>query len=191
MKTSPPKSNRKLGQQNQISLMHVFREAARKKDATSDGASYKEGEREINQRTIQRRHGADQGSLKAHLNEDLANLMHTIRLDAALDVSKHKHVAKSVLNFGMDDMANMSSNSENRGHLERRLRQALIDHEPRLIPDSIEVVMRQQDKDLSQKLAFDISADLAANPVDVPLEFVAEIDVGGGKVNLANLKVNR
>ena len=171
--------------------MHVFREAAGKKDATSDGATYKEGEREISQRTIARRHGADQGSLKAHLNEDLANLMHTIRLDAALDISKHKYVGKSVLNFGMDDMANMSSNSENRGHLERRLRQALIDHEPRLIPESIEVSMRDQDKDLSQKLAFNISADLAANPVDVPLEFVAEIDVGGGKVNLSKLKVNR
>ena len=171
--------------------MHVFREAAGKKDATSDGATYKEGEREISQRTIARRHGADQGSLKAHLNEDLAKLMHTIRLDAALDISKHKYVGKSVLNFGMDDMANMSSNSENRGHLERRLRQALIDHEPRLIPESIEVSMRDQDKDLSQKLAFNISADLAANPVDVPLEFVAEIDVGGGKVNLSKLKVNR
>lgn len=171
--------------------MHVFREAAGKRDAKSDGASYKEGERELNQRTIARRHGADQGTLKAHLNEDLSNLMHTIRLDAALDISKHKYVGKSVLNFGMDDMANMSSNSENRGHLERRLRQALIDHEPRLIPETIEVTMRQQDKDLSQKLAFDISADLVSNPVDVPVEFVAEIDVGGGKVNLSKLKVNR
>ncbi|WP_298262195.1 type VI secretion system baseplate subunit TssE [uncultured Litoreibacter sp.] len=171
--------------------MHVFREAAGKKDATNDGASYKEGEREISQRSVQRRHGADQGSLKAHLNEDLANLMQTIRLDAALDLDRYKYVGKSVLNFGMDDMANMSSNSENRGHLERRLRQALIDHEPRLIPESIEVALREQDKDLSQKLAFDIAADLAANPIDVPLEFVAEIDVGGGKVNLSKLKVNR
>ena len=191
MKTSPPNANHKSARQNQVSLMHVFREAAGKKDAKLDGASYKEGEREINQRTIARRNGADQGSLKAHLNEDLANLMQTIRLDAALDISKYKYVGKSVLNFGMDDMANMSSNSENRSHLERRLLQALIDHEPRLIPQTIEVTMRDQDKDLSQKLAFDIAADLAANPVDVPLEFVAEIDVGGGKVNLSKLKVNR
>lgn len=191
MKTPPSKSGRKSGQQNQVSLMHVFREAAGKKDATNDGATYKEGEREINQRTVQRRHGADQGSLKAHLHEDLANLMQTIRLDAALDLSAHKYVSKSVLNFGMDDMANMSSNSENRGHLERRLRDALINHEPRLIPETIEVSLREQDKDLSQKLAFDITADLAANPVDVPLEFLAEIDVGGGKVNLAKLKVLR
>ncbi|MEP3348241.1 MAG: type VI secretion system baseplate subunit TssE [Litoreibacter sp.] len=171
--------------------MHVFREAANKKDATKDGATYKEGEREINQRTVQRRHGADQGSLRAHLNEDLSNLMQTIRLDAAMDLGNHKYVGKSVLNFGMDDMANMSSNSENRGHLERRLRQSLIDHEPRLIPESIEVSIREQDKDLSQKIAFDVSADLAANPVDVPLDFVAEIDVGGGKVDLSKLKVNR
>lgn len=171
--------------------MHVFREAVGRKDATSDGTSYKEGEREINQRSIQRRQGSDQGSLKAHLNEDLANLMQTIRLDAAMDIGAYKYISKSVLNFGMDDMANMSANAENSGHLERRLRQALIDHEPRLIPETIEVTMRSQDKDLSQKLAFDIAADLAANPVDVPLEFVAEIDVGGGKVNLAKLKVNR
>jgi len=191
MKSLPSKTKRKAGQQNQVSLMHVFREAAGKKDSTKDGASYKEGEREINQRAVQRRHGADQGSLKAHLNEDLANLMHTIRLDAAMDLDDHKYVGKSVLNFGMDDMANMSSNADNKGLLESRLRQALIDHEPRLIPETIEVTLRAQDKDLSQKLAFDIAADLAANPVDVPLEFVAEIDVGGGKVNLAKLKVNR
>lgn len=171
--------------------MHVFREAARHKDAKKDGAVYKEGERELTTRTMQRRQGGDQTSLKAHLNEDLSNLLHTIRLDAAVDLGKHKHVAKSVLNFGMDDMANMSANYENRGLLERRLRQALIDHEPRLIPESIEVTIREQDHELTQKVAFDISADLAANPIDVPLEFVAEIDVGAGKVSLAKLKVNR
>jgi len=32
---------------------------------------------------------------------------------------------------------------------------------------------------------------LAANPVDVPLEFTAEIDVGSGNVAMQNLKVTR
>lgn len=191
MKTHAPTSKRKAGKQNQISLMHVFREAARQKDAEKADNTVTDGERQLSSRAKQRRMGADQTSLRAHLNEDLSNLMHTIRLAAVQDLDRHKYVAKSVLNFGMDDMANMSANHDNRGLLERRLRQALIDHEPRLIPETIQVKLRDQDHELSQKIAFDIDAELASNPVDVPLEFVAEIDVGGGNVKLSNLKVNR
>ena len=43
--------------------------------------------------------------------------------------------------------------------------------------------------DAAQRIAFDITAEMAARPVDVPLEFVAEIDTGAGKVALSNLVV--
>lgn len=191
MKTLAPKSKQKAGQQNQVSLMHVFREAARQKDAEKADNTVTDGERQLSTRAKQRRLGADQTSLRAHLNEDLSNLMHTIRLEAAMDLDQHKYVGKSVLNFGMDDMANMSANIHNRGALELRLRKALLDHEPRLIRESVQVTMRDDDHEMTQKIAFHIEAEMAANPVDVPLEFTAEIDVGSGNVQMANLKVNR
>ena len=49
--------------------------------------------------------------------------------------------------------------------------------------------MRRAEADSDQRIAFDITAEMAARPVDVPLEFVAEIDTGAGKVALSSLVV--
>jgi type VI secretion system protein ImpF len=36
-------------------------------------------------------------------------------------------------------------------------------------------------------LTFDIYAEMACKPVDIPMEFSAEIDVGSGKMKFSNL----
>lgn len=190
MKTFPPKSNRRKDQ-NQVSLLQVFREANQAKDAQKSETIVEDGENRLSSRAVQRRMGASQEKLKEHLSIDLANLMNTIRLEAVTDLRQHSYTAKSILNYGMDDMANMSSDIANRTSLIRRLRKALIHHEPRLIAETVEVVIREQDHELTQKICFDVQAEMAANPVDVPLAFIAEVDIGAGKVNLAELKVIR
>ena len=59
----------------------------------------------------------------------------------------------------------------------------------RLIAETLEIKLRRGHEDANQRVAFDITAEMAAKPVDVPLTFVAEIDVAAGKVSMADLKV--
>jgi type VI secretion system protein ImpF len=73
----------------------------------------------------------------------------------------------------------------------RDLRTVLINHEPRLIPGSVDVRLRSSVEDSRQRAAIAISAEMTANPADVPLEFVAELDVGTGKISLSEQVVRK
>ncbi len=169
--------------------MHVFRASAESGDARKDGKDYQDGDRSINVRAKQRREGVDESELRRHLNADLNNLMNTIRLDATVELEDHPRVEKSVLNFGFADMSSLTQSHLTDQKIATSIRESLINHEPRLIPDSIEVVIRKDDRALTQQVAFDISAEMVADPVDIPLDFVAEVDLGAGKMVMKRLRV--
>ncbi len=187
--TVPPNRDPSRTNQRQVSLMHVFRASAEKKDARNAGKDYKDGDRSINVRAKQRREGVDESELRRHLNADLNNLMNTIRLDATVDLADHPHVERSVLNFGFADMSSLSQSHQTDQKIALSIRNALIDHEPRLIPDSIEVTLRKSGAPATQQVAFDIVAEMVADPVDIPLDFVAEVDLGAGKMVMKRLRV--
>lgn len=174
----------------QISLMNVFRQAADSGDAHEHDVAYEDStDRVLSSRSIERREGAGEARLRDHLAEDLANLMSTIHLDAALDLAGHEHVRRSVLNYGMQDMTRHTTDSIRDVRMMQELRAALLAHEPRLIAGTLEIRLRRSDEDANQRIAFDVTAEMAAKPVDVPLAFVAEIDVAAGKVSMADLRV--
>ncbi len=174
----------------QVSLMNVFRQAARERDSRKvDNTLSEDGGRVLSSRTIERREGAGQATLRDHLAQDLGNLMGTIHLEAAQSLDGLDHVRKSVLNYGMQDMTSLTTDDFKNAKVIRDLRDALLAHEPRLIADTLVIKLRTQQADAQQRISFDIRAEMTARPVDVPLEFVAEIDTGVGKVALANLVV--
>ena len=69
------------------------------------------------------------------------------------------------------------------------IRQSLIDHEPRLVRESIDVQVIEIEDDVRQRLAISVSAELTGDPVDIPLDFDAEVDVSVGKLRMSHLKV--
>jgi len=174
----------------QVSLMNVFRQAAESRDSRSQTDTTDEsGERVLSVRTVERREGTSQGRLREHLAADLGNLLGTIHLASTLDLSGFDRVQKSVLNYGVQDMTRLTTSDIENAKVLRDLRTALIAHEPRLIPETVRIKLRRAHEDAQQRIAFDISAEMSAKPVDVPLEFIAEIDVGAGKVSMSNLLV--
>lgn len=174
----------------QVSLMNVFRQAVAGGDARKKDVAYTEDEaRVLSIRSIERREGADQGTLRDHLAQDLSNLMSTIHLEAAISLDGLDSVRRSVLNYGLQDMSRLTTDDIQSRKLLSEMRDHLVTYEPRLIPDSVEVRLRDTSEDSQQRVAFDVSAEMTAKPVDVPLEFVAEIDVGAGRAGVSNLKV--
>lgn len=173
----------------QVSLMNVFRQSARDRDARTAGAELVEEGRVLSTRSIERREGASQTTLREHLAQDLANLMTTIHLQATTPLDGLDWVRRSVLNYGMQDITRLTGDDFRSAKVVRDLREALLAHEPRLIASTLNIALRSDESDENQKISFDIKAEMTARPVDVPLEFVAEIDMGAGKVAMSNLKV--
>jgi type VI secretion system protein ImpF len=176
----------------QVSLMNVFRRAAESRDAQGSSDSNDAGsDRVLSSRSIERRDGSDEIQLRANLAADLSSLLETINLEAVEDLRDLDHVKRSILNYGIQDMARFSTSDIESARFLRDLRTALINHEPRLIPGSVDVRLRSSVEDSRQRAAIAISAEMTAHPVDVPLEFVAELDVGTGKMSLSEKVVRQ
>lgn len=174
-------------QQLQIPIMYAFREAHKARDAKVDATSYEDGQRVLTERAAVRRRGANEAQLKRNLEIDLVQLANTINLDACMDVDDLEYVSKSVLNYGVVDLSNMTSEDIRLQKVPQRLARALINNEPRFVPEAMDVKLREEFDDVNQKLMFDINAEMACKPVDIPLEFIAEIDVGSGKMKFSNI----
>jgi len=169
--------------------MHVFRAARFEKDARKDKSKADDGSRAVTARSKERRMGADEHTLRRHLTADLASLMNTINLDAAVDLAETPYVAKSVINFGFGDMSQATDTLFARQQISNLIRETLIEHEPRLIPDTIDITVVVDEENPDQRMSFDISAEMVATPVDLPLSFVAEVDMGAGKLQMTHLRV--
>ena len=171
-------------------LLQAFRDAARAGDARRSDISYADdGARIVSQRT--NRQASNETQLRQSLDIDLAQLLNTTNLESVLNLDAHPNVRRSVLNFGMQDLVHLTTDSVKLRHLTESLRHALLVHEPRLDADTLSITQKDDIDDVNQRIAFSVHADLRCRPVDVPLEFVAEIDVGSGKVDLRNLSRGR
>lgn len=173
----------------QVSLMHVFRSAVERGDSRDGRATYRDGDREVTQRSKERREGTDEETLRRHLSNDMASLMNTIALDAIVDLEGAPYVRNSIINFGFSDLSTMSQSQFAATDVAKFIRETLIRHEPRLIAGTIDINVNIDAQSVSQRLTFDISAEMVATPVDVPLSFMAEVDMGAGKMQMTRLKV--
>lgn len=194
MNTRSPKNTKGGGRSDpkdrrQVSLMHVFRAARTENDARKVQADYHDGAREMTARSKERRTGTDEGTLRKHLSADLASLMNTINLDAVVSLEGAPYVARSIVNYGFGDMSNMSDSQQSGNQIARLIRETLIEHEPRLIADTIEIELDMDDQTVTQRLSFNVAAEMASSPVDIPLDFVAEVDMGAGKIQMTRLRV--
>jgi type VI secretion system protein ImpF len=101
-------------------------------------------------------------------------------------------VAKSVLNFGLPDLAGRTTASVDGPELERQLRQAIIHFEPRLLPSSVEVeVQKSPVESTHNHVQVVIGATLLAQPVPLALWLRTEIDLENGEVNITEWERER
>ncbi len=192
MSSSPNPPNgeaRRDENRRQMSLTHVFRAAAEERSARVAASRPDSDGRQIGVLTQHRREGISPEELRRHLGVDLNCLMNTVRLDAAMPLDDAPFVQKSVVNFGFRDLSSISRSRHNELLIADAIRQTLLDHEPRLLPESIEVTVGAPDDSMVQRLIFDIQAEIRGYPADIPLGFTAEIDLGAGKMKMKGLWV--
>jgi type VI secretion system lysozyme-like protein len=74
--------------------------------------------------------------LRDCVRRDLAWLLNTTHLRAMQNLDEHPQVARSVLNYGMPDLAGRTTSGVDTTVLEQAIRKVILDFEPRLVASS-------------------------------------------------------
>lgn len=119
--------------------------------------------------------------LKRSVMRDLAWLLNCGNLAAIEDLSAYKEVQNSTLNYGVTDLAGTTVKATDIAELQREIRQAIIDFEPRILPNSLSVKVKLDDKKMSRKtMSFQIEGQLWAQPLPVSLYLSTDLDLETG-----------
>jgi type VI secretion system protein ImpF len=118
-------------------IMHAFRAAFEARDARKKmDLRGEEGERIVASRRIPLRFGMRNAVVRDELARDLSNLLNTVNLAAAEDLSEVPLVERSILNFGLSDLGTASEERSIRSRLAEDIMRVLDQYEPRLIKGS-------------------------------------------------------
>lgn len=164
-------------------LMFAFREAHLERDAkVALDLRDEGGERVLANRRAAPRAAITEPKLRREIAIDLEGLVNTINLASSVDLSEFEHVGRSILNHGFPDLANRSIDEHRVDLIREDMIAVLLGYEPRLIRESIAV---EQDDSLDRaelKVRFLVRADLNCEPLNLPVQFVADLELDTGKM---------
>ncbi|MGR9117609.1 MAG: type VI secretion system baseplate subunit TssE [Gammaproteobacteria bacterium] len=116
---------------------------------------------------------------------DMAWLLNTGSLDAVENFEGCPFVANSVINYGIPDLAGTTLSGADVHEIERRVRQAIWDFEPRILRDSLKVTVTAVDDQMNHNaMLFDIEGDLWAQPLPLRLYLRTELDLETGNMEI-------
>jgi type VI secretion system protein ImpF len=168
-------------------LMHAFRAAHRERDAAVPVDIREDGERVLAPRRVTTRAPISEAELRRLVGSDISALLNTVNLDSAADLANAPEVRKSILNFGFPDLASLSIDENKVFGVAKQLETVLRDFEPRLAAQSIKIRRDETVSAEELRVRFLVSAELRAEPVDVPVEFIAELELDSGKIKIDRL----
>ena len=123
--------------------------------------------------------------LKQCVLRDMAWLLNTTALDAAQDLEGFDEASHSVINYGIPDLTGKTVSDADIASIERRLKQAIWDFEPRILRDSVKVRVSTTENEMNHNaMSFDIEGDLWAQPLPMRLYIKTEIDLDIGNVDV-------
>lgn len=98
-------------------------------------------------------------------------------------------VARSVLNYGLPALSGTTTSSLDPVALEVQVRRAIMAHEPRILPDTLQVqtVVLEDQLDHHNQVSFLISGQLWAQPVPLELMLHTDLDLETGRVEIKEL----
>ena len=161
---------------------HAARDAKKKLDLRDEA-----GERIIASRRSTARGAITEPLLRREVATDLASLMNTIALESSVNLDAHRFVRNSVLNFGFPDLVHRSIDELSTNDIVGELQAVLTHFEPRLLPASIHVTRDMTVDKAELKIRFVVNAELACEPLNVPVEFIADVEFDSGKIVINRL----
>jgi type VI secretion system protein ImpF len=169
-------------------LMYAFRTAYEARDAKKKlDLRDESGERVIANRRTAARVAITEPMLRREVARDLDALMNTIAMESTQDLRRFEYARSSVLNFGFPDIAHRSIDELSLDDVKFEIATVLKSYEPRLVRDTVQVTRDTSVDATDLKVRFIVRADLFCEPLNVPIEFVADVEVDTGKIMIARL----
>jgi type VI secretion system protein ImpF len=169
-------------------LMYAFRAAHAARDATKKIDLRDEaGERVIAGRRSVARSPISESMLRREVARDLDSLVNTIAFESAEDLRGFDAVRKSILNYGLPDLTHRSIDEHSVDDIRNEIRTALMHYEPRLLRESIKASRDMTVGVEELKVRFVVQAELHCEPVNVTVEFVADIELDTGSIQIHRL----
>ncbi|MES2717016.1 MAG: type VI secretion system baseplate subunit TssE [Pseudomonadota bacterium] len=127
--------------------------------------------------------------LREAVLRDLSWLFNATRLSVGASLDACPQARHSVLNYGLPPLSGRTASSVDAVSLEAEVRQAIVDHEPRILAHTLKVEALVSDDQLSQhnQISFRISGQLWAQPVPLELLLHTDIDLETGRVDVREL----
>ena len=169
-------------------VMYAFRSAFAARDSKKKiDLRDESGERIIAGRRSAGRSPITELQLRREVARDLDALMNTIAFESADDIRDFEYVRKSILNFGFPDIAHRSIDEISVDDVKDEIRTVLMNYEPRLDPATIQAGRDSSVNSDELKVRFVVRAELRCEPVNVPVEFVADVELDSGSIQINRL----
>lgn len=167
-------------------LMTAFRSAHASRDARHEaGAEVQDGERVVVSRGPTHRSSTAAEELQRSVSQGLETLMNTVNLASSADLGDFAEARRSILNYGLPDIAHRSIDEIGVNEIGREIGTALLAFETRLVAGSIAVSRDTTLDDAELKIRFVVRADLSCDPLNLPVEFVADLERDTGKITVS------
>ncbi len=118
---------------------------------------------------------------------DLSWLLNTGNLAQTEDLKDFDQVRASVLNYGVRDLSGTLASSTDLPEVERAIRQAIQDFEPRVLRKTVKVrAIGAVDSLTHNAIAFEIEGELWGQPMPTRLYLRSELDLEDGTIRVTD-----
>ncbi|VAW80785.1 hypothetical protein MNBD_GAMMA13-1143 [hydrothermal vent metagenome] len=127
------------------------------------------------------------GEIRACVKRDLDWLLNAHNYFPQKDIEDYPEVRKSVINYGVTDFSGKTTSGIEVRQLERLLKQAIIDFEPRIIKNTLDVHLIA-DKTLMNynAMTFEIEGELWSDPLPIHLHLLTELELENGSISITD-----
>jgi len=131
----------------------------------------------------------NKAQLRQAVLRDLAWLFNTTRLGTSESLAGMSEAQRSVVNFGLPALSGQTASTLDVIGLERSVKQAIIDFEPRILPGTLEVraLSTEEQLDRHNMISVEIRGTLWGQPVPIAILLRTEVDLESGEVAIEDL----
>jgi type VI secretion system protein ImpF len=126
--------------------------------------------------------------LRESVRRDLTWLFNAVNLASMQDLEGYPEVERSTVNFGLPDLSGKTAAGIHAPTLEKLVRRAIWEFEPRLVKETVRVKLVQDRKEFGPNaLCVLIEAELWAQPIPLRLFLRTDLDLETGEARVSEV----
>ena len=129
-----------------------------------------------------------EAQLRESVRRDLTWLLNSTHLASVQDLSAYPEVQRSVVNYGIADLAGQTLSGVDESKLERAIRETVLLFEPRLLRETLRLRVLADKEDGHNTLVFDIEGEMWAEPVPRAVLLRTEINLEDGVARVEEVR---